>query len=61
MHNPHFDIACLNYTIVTIEIVKKCGLCPEKCGLCREKCELCRGKVWVTRLCNPHLLTNLIN
>ena len=43
-HNPHLDIAYLTYTIVTIEIAKKCGLCREKCGLCREKCELCREK-----------------
>ena len=44
MHNPHFDIAYLTYTIVTTEIAKKCGLCREKCGLCREKCGLCREK-----------------
>ena len=37
MHNPHFDIAYLTYTIVTTDIAKKCGLCR---GLCQEKCGL---------------------
>ena len=43
-HNPHLDIAYLTYTIVTMQIAKKCGLCRKKCGLCREKCGLCREK-----------------
>ena len=50
----------IRYTIVTIEIAKKCGLCREKCGLCREKCGLCREKCGLCRY-NPHFSTNEIN